>query len=222
MKKALVALGLCASVSGAHAGPADYVYLPVVEYGEKEIDFKAGTAKHGAGDRERAAALGLGWGATPHWWTELHGKWRRLPDQFTQFDAFEWENKFQLTETGRYAIDFRLITGIEITGQTTDSNESKIGPFIQIESGRMQYNCNILFERTFGAQLPSGAARKTEMRYPWQVEYRHQAAFEFGTQGFGKIDPGNCQKIRYNAAWLLAACNATPDHTLRMQAEYEF
>ena len=136
-----------------------------MKYAEKEIEFRAGTAEDGAGNRESATSLGLGWGATPHWWTELYGKWRRLPDRSTQFNAYEWENNFQLPETGRNAIDFGLITEIETTGQPTDPNEFKIGPLFQTESGRMRYNCNILLERTFGGQLPPRAARNRQAEY---------------------------------------------------------
>jgi hypothetical protein len=39
---------------------------------------------------------------------------------------------------------------------------------------------------------------------------------------FGKLPLGNGQAIRYNAALLFAAAKAAPDHTLRMQVEYEF
>ena len=39
---AAAALGLPAV---SQAGPSDYVYAPAVEYGEREIDFKQGTAK---------------------------------------------------------------------------------------------------------------------------------------------------------------------------------
>jgi hypothetical protein len=245
-KLALVALGLCAFVSRVQAEPADYVYLPAVEYGEKEIDFKAGTAKDGAGDRESAASLGLGWGVASSWWTELYGKWHKPPGESTQFDAYEWENKFQLTETGQYAVDVGLITEIEITRLSSDPNELKIGPLFQTESGKVQYNLNFLFERTFGGELPPDTARKTEMGYQWQVKYRHRAEFEFGAQGFGelgewnklearsqqihklgpavfgKFDLGQRRKIRYNAAWLFGASDAAPNHTFRMQLEYEF
>ena len=42
------------------AAPSDYVYYPGVEYGEREIDFKYGTAKakdSQGGERESAASL---------------------------------------------------------------------------------------------------------------------------------------------------------------------
>ena len=49
---AAAALGLPAI---SFAGPADYVYYPSVEYGEREIDFKVGTSK--LRDRTRRAPV---------------------------------------------------------------------------------------------------------------------------------------------------------------------
>ena len=42
----IAALGMLC-LQAAHAGPADYVYTPAVEKGEKEIDFKYGTQDSG-------------------------------------------------------------------------------------------------------------------------------------------------------------------------------
>jgi hypothetical protein len=51
---ALAALALSSLVwsSTAAAGPSDYVITPIVEEGEREIDFKAGTAKSRDDTRE--------------------------------------------------------------------------------------------------------------------------------------------------------------------------
>ena len=46
----------------AFVSPADYVYTPVIEAGEREIDFKYGHATPPAGDDLKAAdSVGLGW-----------------------------------------------------------------------------------------------------------------------------------------------------------------
>lgn len=246
MQKTLLALGLSACFSGAIAGPADYVYVPAVEYGEKEIDVKFGTARNGAEDREHAGSIGFGWGVTPLWFTEVYGKWEKPAGEGTRLEAFEWENKFQLTETGKYGVDVGLITEIEIPRESEDAKEFKIGPLFQTEFGKTQLNANLLFERKFGGDRAPGEERPTEIGYQWQVKYRAQPSFEFGAQGFGemgkwndweprdeqkhsmgpavfgKVDLGNRQKLKYNAAWLFGASEAAPNHTFRMQAEYEF
>ena len=85
---AAAALGLPAI---SLAGPADYVYYPSVEYGEREIDFKMGTAKakdSEGGERESAASLGFGYGVTPWWFTEAYLKYEKNPGERTRYDAF--------------------------------------------------------------------------------------------------------------------------------------
>src|SRR5438045_9066182 len=112
---AALALGLPAI---SQAGPADYIYLPAVEYGEKEIDFKYGTAKLKEDEgRFSAGSVGFGWGVTPSWFTEAYIKYEKAPFDRTRYDAFEWENKFQLTETGKYFADIGLITEVEVPRQ---------------------------------------------------------------------------------------------------------
>ena len=44
--------------------PSDYVVTPIVEEGEREIDFKLGSAWFRDGTRETAWSIGLGYGAT--------------------------------------------------------------------------------------------------------------------------------------------------------------
>ena len=84
----------------ASASPNAYVKTPIVEEGEKEIDFKWGTEKFRGGGSGTATSVGFGWGATSWWFTELYGKWKREPGSPSGFDAIEWENRFQLTENG--------------------------------------------------------------------------------------------------------------------------
>ncbi len=43
-----------------------------------------------------------------------------------------------------------------------------------------------------------------------------------GPAVFGKLNVGQKQAIKYNAALLFGASDAAPDHTFRLQVEYEF
>lgn len=237
----LVAGALLCPLPG-FAGPADYVYTPAVEYGEKEVDFKAGTAKKGGEPRESAYSLGFGWGATEWWFTEAYLKYKRADGEDTRYDAIEWENKFQLTETGKYPVDVGFLVEIERPRDRAEGWEVKWGPLLQTEFGKIQLNGNILFERAYRASEPT----ETELLYQWQVKYRWRPQFEFGVQGFGelgkwndwaphrdqvhlagpavfgKLPLGNHQAIKYNAAWLFGLNRGSPDHGIRFQAEYEF
>ncbi len=241
---AAAALGLPAI---AVAGPSDYVYTPAVEYGEREIDFKMGTAK--ARDepvRESAASIGFGYGATQWWFTEAYLKYEKESGSRAKYDAFEWENKFQLTEPNRFAVDVGLITEIEIPRERREEGyEFKIGPLFQGVAGAIRWNANLLFERVFRGH--SGEPHVTEMGYQLQAKYTVRRELEVGAQAFGemgkwdhwessreqnhrvgpaifgKVKLGDGREaIRYNAAYLFAASHAAPKRTFRMQAEYEF
>jgi hypothetical protein len=236
----VAALGwLC--LQSAHAGPADYVYTPTVEKGEREIEFKAGTQD--SDPRKSAAMLGVGYGANDWWFTEVYVKVAKEGGDRVRYDAFEWENKFQLTATGRYPVDVGLITEIEVPREREEEGiELKLGPLFQTEFGKLQLNANVLFEDHVDAEESS----QTEMGYQWQAKYRWKPVLEYGLQGFGEMGPwddwapsdeqshkagpavfgklaaGSQQAIKYNAAWLFGVSDGAPDNTFRMQIEYEF
>lgn len=235
----LAALGMLC-LQTAHASPTDYVYTPTVEAGETEIDFKFGTEDNSP--RESMASLGLGHGVNDWWFTEAYVKYAREGSGGIKYDAFEWENKFQLTETGKYPVDIGLITEIEIPKNNDEGIEFKFGPLFQSEFGKLQLNGNVLFEKHFDA----AESAPTEMAYQWQAKYRWLPSFEYGMQGFGemgewnhwesssnqehKIGPAIFGKlamshrtaIKYNAAWLFGLTENTPDNTFRLQTELEF
>lgn len=241
------ALGLAFSAQSAHAvNPSDYIYTPIVEQGEREIDFKFGTSKPKAESRESESSLGFGYGATSYWFTEFYVKYKRENTdgrgQATFFDAFEWENKFQLTPQGEYFFDLGFITEIERPEDRREGYEVRFGPLIQKEFGKTQLNFNLLFERNYRA----AESNPLRLLYQWQAKYRLSKEFEFGTQAFGefgnvnhflpkaeqthvigpaifgKIPVGSHQAITYNAAFLFNIADSQHSRTFRTQIEYEF
>src|SRR5574337_66651 len=226
----------------AHAGPDEYVFMPAVEYGEREIDFKAGTARGPGDDRATAESIGFGMGVTQHWFTEIYAKVHHETGESREFDAIEWENKFQLTEPGEYPVDIGLIVEVERPQNHDEGWEALVGALFQKDFGKLQVNANLLLERHFDAAEKS----ETDLGYQWQLKYRLTPAFAFGAQGFGevgkwddwessheqehkagpavfgKLPLGDHQALVYNAAYLWGLSDATPGHTVRMQVEYEF
>jgi hypothetical protein len=232
------------SVQNVFAGAADYVYTPAVEYGEREVDFKLGATSPMAGNRSQGTSIGFGYGAKEFWFTEVYLKQER--ESGTLANLAEWENKFQLTDTGEYPVDTGLITELEAPLSDIAPWEFKFGPLFQSEFGKLQLNGNLLFERAFGKADPGGMPYSTNFSYQWQAKYRLQPTLEYGVQGmgdlgkwndwnsqsnqnhrvgpavFGKFTLGTRQYIKYNAAWLLGASSAAPNNTFRIQVEYEF
>ena len=226
----------------AVAGPAAYVHTPIVEYGEHEIDVHGGRSRLEDDGRESGFVVGYGVGLTPWWFTEAYVVYEGATGEPTKAEAVEWENVFQLTETGKHAADVGFLLEIERPRDHAEGYELKYGPLLQAESGRVQWNGNLLFERHVRAAEPSA----TEMLYEWQVKVRWLPAFEPGFQGFGemgkwdhwepsgeqshilgpalfgKVGLGGHHALRYDAALLFAASRAAPDRTLRFRVEYEF
>jgi len=228
----------------AVAGVADYVFTPAVEYGEREFDIKFGSATLPAGNSAQVASVGLGFGTKEYWFTEVYFKQERSGN--VTASLLEWENKFQLTAPGEYAVDTGLVTELEAPLSADIPWEAKIGMLFQTEFGWLQLNVNMLFKRAFGKADPSGAPYTTNFGYQLQAKYRWQPVMEFGVQYFGdmgewnnwdekakqnrrigpavfgKIASGSRQYVKYNAAWLIGVTDASPDHTFRMQIEYEY
>ncbi len=241
---ALFAATALVCLQNAVAGPSDYVYEPKVEYGEKEIDFKFGQANKLApeDDLRAASSLGFGYGARQHWFTEFYLKWENTSGEGVHYDAVEWENKFQLTETGEYPVDVGLITEIERPEDHSEGWEVKIGPLFQSDFGKLQANTNFLFTHNYEAEIQD----PTQFSYQVQLKYRWKPVFEYGVQGFGdmgtwnhwnnssqqsqrfgpalfgKVGVGVHKAIRYNAAFLFGTTEAAPKQTFRLQVEYEF
>jgi hypothetical protein len=229
------------TATAASAGPADYVYMPGVVYSEKEIDYKFGSARNPDGTSIQVSSLGYGVGASESWFSEIYLKSER--DNGSELTLGEWENKFQLTETGKYPVDTGFIIEIEVPLNDNDAPyEVRLGPLFQTDFDRLQVNGNLLFERKFAR----GGPYVTEFGYQLQAKYRLRRTFEFGAQAlgetgewnnwdnrasqnhrigpavFGRISLSHQRSVKYNAAWLLGASDAAPDHTFRMQVEYEY
>jgi hypothetical protein len=230
------------ALTPASASPADYVYTTAVEEGEREIDFKIGSGGKSGEPTFSAASLGLGYAPNAWWFTEFYAKYERNGGP-THFDAFEWENRFALTETGKYPVDIGFVVELERPRDHAEGWELRWGPLFQSEFGKLQLNGNLLFERHYKSVEPSSMV----MQYQVQAKYRYLPQFEFGVQGlgelgpwrkwstgaeqthqfgpaiFGKIALGQGQgKINYNVGLLFGLTHASADKTLRAQLEYEF
>lgn len=236
--------GLCASV---FAGPNEYVYPATVKPGEREIDFKFGSRNtKGRNNDAAATSIGLGYGVNEHWFTEVYAKYARGPGGPTEFDAIEWENRFQLTETGKYPLEMGFLIEVERPQDRSEGYELKWGPLFQTDFGKTQWNANLLFERNYSAIQTVHATAY----YQLQGKYRYRKEFEFGFQGFGdlgrwddwsptrnqghrlgpavfgKLGLSNHQAVKYNAAYLMGSNSidgrGVRGNTFRMQLEYEF
>lgn len=238
----LVVAGLLFAPNLARADAADKIYTPIVEKGEREIEYKAGYERPGPGTKTMVQVVGFGYGLTDWWASEIEFKYKREDPEKQQYDALEWENIFQLTETGKYPVDVGLLFEIERPRERTEGYEVKWGPLLQTEFGQWQLNGNVLWERNHRNDVPG----PTKLLHQFQAKYRWTKELEFGLQSFGEVGQWNAwlprpdrehrigpalfgklglgahRAIKYDLAFLVGTTPATPDKTLRLRLEYEF
>jgi len=243
LRKSAAAFAALASLclSPAFADPAEYVFEPTVTEGEREFDFKFGTASDPGADRLSAASAAFGVGVTRYWFTEVYAKYER-EGAVTRFDAVEWENRFQPIEPGQWPVDLGLVIEIEKPRLAAEGWELNFGPLLELDYGRTQVNTNLLLHRNFRAEQP----QSMQLAYQLQMKYRYRESFEFGLQAFGDLGPWNNwaptseqshragpaifgklplspgHALRYNAALLWRTGGTADNRTLRAQIEYEF
>jgi len=225
--------------------PSDYVHTPLVEPGEYEVEAKYGHAQLRPGDDLQASnSLGVGASVGERWFTEVYAKWEQTLADGQHFDAFEWENRIQLTERGAHDYELGLLLELERPRDRAEGYEFRVGGLWQTALGHWQLNANLLLTRNWRAEQT--AAVPPQFGYELQLKYRLNERFEPGLQAFGATgDATNClpakqqahklgpaffgavpvgvhQRLRYNAAWLRGLTEGAPRNTLRVQLEYEF
>jgi hypothetical protein len=249
--RAALALVLVLTTANALAVNAnDYLFLPTVTQGEREIDLYGGTGSSGVNTRaESNAALGFGVGVTQHWFTELDIEYRWQSPVGTGLDAFAWENTFQIGEPGQWPVDIGMVCNVEKPYEAsrnslqTEGLSIQFGPLLQKDIGKFQVNFNLLFTRF----LQSSEFSATQLSYQSQIKYRYSQPLEVGLQAFGRFSshaqtwaPYSEQVHRvgpvllgrlampreralsYNIGFLFGTTAHSPDTTLRFQFEYEF
>ena len=249
MRTALVAGALAALAPSvlllpqtANANPAVYVATPAITEGEREIEFVHGAQRLRDGSSATGTALKFGYGIRSWWAAEVGVLWHREPGDRFGYDAWEIENRFALTEPGRYPVDLGLLVEVEKPKDRSEGWELRYGPLLQGQWGALQANLNLLFERHLHAAEPS----VTEFGYQWQLRWRADPKLDWGAQGFGatgpwrhwsdrseqshqlgpalfgrtKVSPGAA--LKYDAALLFGTGGAAPKRALRARLEYEF
>ena len=136
----LLAMGIVATAQDSAAGFK--VYTPKVEQGEFEIEYRPSVTldSNKTKDNEQKHVLGVGYGVTDWWFTEVYAEWEREPGTgpSTSFAAFEWENRFQLTEKGANWADFGLLVEYERTDAGSAPDKVEIGAIIAKSAGKFE------------------------------------------------------------------------------------
>ena len=175
---------LCPLLARAEGDPAEYVFSPEVEQGEREIDSKAGIAWDRDGRSSWGGKLGVEYGLTAWWASEATVNFGRPLGESTELLSLEWENRFQLLKSDVHPYVIGALLEVEREHDRDEGYELRYGPLLQSAWGPLQANLNLLFERRLRAK---GEQTPTEMGYQWQWRWRRDASFDWGMQGFGAL-----------------------------------
>lgn len=226
----------------AAANPAVYVATPAITQGEREVEAVFGAERAHDGSSATGLALRFGYGVNARWSSELVVKAHRESGADFGFDAWEIENRFALSEPGRYPVDLGLLIEVERPQDRSEGYELRYGPLLQSQWGSVQGNLNLLFER----HLQAAAPPVTEFGYQWQVRWRQNPALDWGAQGFGETGPWRHWSehgeqshqlgpalfgritlvpgtaLKYDVALLVGTGGNAARHAMRARLEYEF
>lgn len=235
----LTAAVLALMPAAVSAGAADKVYEPHVVAGETEFELRGGYQDVHADANPYQFVVDLGYGVNDRWLTEAVVKYDDVaPGGDGEITDLEWENIVVLTEPGQHWLDVGVFS--ELTyARDIDDVEVAIGPLLQTQVGREQFNLNLLAERIMDHDA------HTELLYRGQWKHRGNAALEFGLQAFGELgefgslgerdavehqlgpalfgsaSAGGHNKYEWNVALLAGLNRNAPDVAVRFAVEYE-
>jgi high-affinity iron transporter len=242
---ALVAASATIAAPQAQAGFK--VYTPYVDYHELEIEYRPSVTVDGdaAKDNEQSYLLGIGYGVTEWWFTEVYGEWEREAGsgETMKFEAVEWENRFQLTDPGEYWADLGLLVEYSRADSGDDADKIELGLLAAKPVGKFDIAWNLKFVHEVG----SHASDDTGLEQALQVKYRLDPMFEpgielyseFGAIGsfpatdnqehfVGPVAEGKIMlddrgtKLKYNVGYLFGLTDETPDGVVKATIELEF
>ena len=146
------------------------------------VDYKYWNAKRNDSAPLGSPELGIGYGVTSRWYTEVYGVYLQTAAEGTQFSGLNWQNDFLLTQ-GQYWFDLAIHTNIEQYTRR-DGYGLEWGPVFQTEIWRTQLNANVFLQRDYRT---ASADNPTQLVYQWQVRQHWKPLLNVGLQGFGEL-----------------------------------
>ena len=224
-RRVLVSSAATLIASGAPATAlADTGYYLVSLYdvaGQTSIDVKYWNARHRGGS-EAAADVGIGYGVTSRWYTELYGTWEKEDGGPRRYEEIAWQNDYMLTQ-GQFDVDVALHTKIERPQDRSEGYAVEWGPVLKTDIGRTQINANLFFQRNYRVSADS-EAQHTELAYQLQLKYRWKGPVQPGIQAYGELGHWNhwlpSERQSHRAGPALFASRAFGAHELKFEAAY--
>jgi len=155
------------------AGPADYLLTPNIKQGELEFDANYGVASNKVGARSQVASVGLGYGVSDRWFSELMLKLKGGAGADSHY--VEWENRFRLTADADAAFVAGFATELEAPLQAGAPWELRLGSLLQTRAGRWQ--CVVQSRIWCGGRAGRGACHQSGLSVAGQIPGRKPLGF---------------------------------------------
>ena len=245
----VITIGLvCAFGLSQSAYAEKHVYSPIIEQGELELEttgvYDTDHSKEKNAKQEYKNAIG--YGVTDRWATELYGEFERQPQQDAngntsqssiKFTHMEWENRYQLTEQGKFWLDAGLYFAYEIPMRDKDPGKLEGKILLEKNIDRFTHTANIIINKEVGG----GTTHQTDMGFAWSSRYRLSQHFQPGIEywaDFGEVNKGltyNQQThelgpvlyghitphVKYDVGYLFGISHAAPMGEFKWILEYE-
>lgn len=181
-KRLALAVLVAAATAAAHADPGYYVVTAYDNEGQRTIDLRYWTVKKPGKAAMLWPEVGVGYGVTSRWHTELLASSIGTADTAMRLDDWQWQNDVLLTQ-GQFPFDLAVHANLIRAAESNEGYALEIGPVLQTDVGRTQLNLNLFVERSYRTDEPS----PTNLKYQWQIKQRWRPALQFGLQGFGEL-----------------------------------
>ncbi len=227
------------SVTAFHDAHAFYIKSPYVEQGVLEVENKNrfDMDKRPAENGFRQHVIGVGYGFTSWWSSELNGEWEKEAGHGYKYTATEIENTFQFTEQGEYLIDVGGLLSYEFSHEQGGADKVEAGILLGKKFTDWTHLANIIVEQEVGDHKNANP----EYDVKWQTLYNYSSFVnpgveyygEFGevthSQGwdaqkhrFGPVIAGKLgHGVEYNIGWLFGISNGASDNAIKLNLEYE-
>lgn len=240
----ILALACCAALPGLALADTGYYMVSTYDVeGQASVDYKYWNA-HYQGLTVAAPEIGVGYGVTSRWYTEIYAKWVKINGGGSQWQETAWQNDVMLTQ-GQYPFDLALHTKVERARTSTEGYGLEWGPVLQTEIVRTQFNANLFFQRDYRVSPGVGGQNPMQLTYQLQVKQRWKSWFEPGLQAFGEVGKWNGwlprseqshragpaffgsrtiggHALKYEAAYLVGRNSARAAKSFTMRVQYLF
>ena len=216
------------------------VNSPYVEEGMLEVELKNryDIDDRSSEDNFRQHILEVKYGVTNWWAFAVEGEWEKDPDDGYHYEATEIESIFQLTDVGEYWLDAGIKTIYVFKHPSGTSDRMKVYALLAKQYTEFTHVANLGIEQDVG----NNKNRNPKFDAKWMTQYHYTPMISPGFEYYGEYgeisDPSDydAQKHRlgpviygnlgngfkYNLGWLFGLSDATEDHAIKLNLEYEF